>query len=414
LIAFVRNWQNGLHALACEGRLSCCGDERSVGKSCVNNYSRAVMLQNPFEIFLSVTPGCETVVCDEAQAAGFHAPQAIPGGVTFQGAWPDVWRANLKLRGVNTVLARIAQFHVAHLAQLDKLSRQVPWGSLLHKGVSFAVDATCRKSRIYHAGAAAERVATAIAAATSGTLDDTSILRVAVRIENNLCTLSIDTSGELLHKRGHKQAVGQAPIRETLAANLLRMAGYRGDEPVIDPMCGSGTFVIEAAEIATNLSAGRLRGFAFEMLPSFDTHQWQRMKQDVAPRQTTHRFLGFDRDKTAIDMATANAVGAGVASITSFTKQAVSELQRPDGACGLVIVNPPYGARIGDKAKLGALHAALGQTLMQRFHGWRVALVTPERTLAYQTGLPFKQPGPPINHGGLRVKLYLTDPLPQR
>jgi putative N6-adenine-specific DNA methylase len=369
---------------------------------------------DPFEIFLSVAPGCETVVCEETSAAGFAAPKAIAGGVVFQGYWPDVWRANLVLRGVNTVLARVAQFHVAHLAQLDKLARQVPWDLLLPKATRFAVDATCRKSRIYHAGAAAERVATAIGAATAGERDDTAMLRIAVRIENNLCTLSIDTSGELLHKRGHKQAVGQAPMRETLAANLLRLAGYCGDEPVIDPMCGSGTFVIEAAEIAANLAAGRLRSFAFEMLPCFDKAQWQSMKQDVVAKQTTYRFLGFDRDKAAIDMATANAVAAGVSDMTFFAKQAVSELQRPEGACGLVIVNPPYGARIGDKTKLGALHAALGQTLLQRFQGWRVALVTPERTLAYQTGLPFKQPGPPINHGGLRVKLYLTEPLPQR
>ncbi len=364
-----------------------------------------------FEIFLSVTPGCEDVLCGEAAAAGFSVPKAVPGGVTIKGIWDDVWRANLVLRGVNTVLARVAQFHVAHLAQLDKLARQVPWLTLLPKDVAFAVDATCRKSRIYHAGAAAERVAKAIAAATGGTLDEKSALRVSVRIENNLCTLSIDTSGELLHKRGHKQAVGKAPLRETLAANLLRMAGYSGTESVLDPMCGSGTFIIEAAEIAMGLAPGRERSFAFEGLPSFNAAKWQEMKSGIQVRQPTYRYFGFDRDKGAVDMASANADRAGVAEITAFAKQSVSELQRPDVSPGLVIVNPPYGARLGDKTKLGALHAALGQTLMQRFDGWRVALVTSERSLAYQTGLPFKQPGPPINHGGLRVKLYVTDVL---
>ena len=305
----------------------------------------------------------------------------------------------------------MAQFHVAHLAQLDKLSRQVPWVTLLPKDVAFAVDATCRKSRIYHAGAAVERVAKAIAAATGGTLDDKSGLRVSVRIENNLCTLSIDTSGELLHKRGHKQAVGKAPLRETLAANLLRLAGYNGAEPVLDPMCGSGTFIIEAAEVAMGLAPGRHRSFAFESLPSFNAAKWHEMKSGIQARQPTYRCFGFDRDKGAVDMASANADRAGVAAITAFAKQSASELQRPDVSPGLVIVNPPYGARLGDKTKLGALHAALGQTLMQRFDGWRVALVTSERSLAYQTGLPFKQPGPPINHGGLRVKLYVTDVL---
>jgi putative N6-adenine-specific DNA methylase len=373
--------------------------------------TKSLTSPHDFEIFLSVAPGCEAVLCDEAMAAGFPAPTAVPGGVNFNGTWEDVWRANLVLRGVNTVLARVAQFHVAHLAQLDKLSRQVPWVSLLPKDAAFAVDATCRKSRIYHAGAAAERVAKAIAAAIGGTLDDTSGLRVSVRIENNLCTLSIDTSGELLHKRGHKQAVGKAPLRETLAANLLRMAGYAGTEPVLDPMCGSGTFVIEAAEIAMGLAPGRERSFAFESLPSFNMVKWQALKAGIPRLNPAHHCFGFDRDKGAVDMAAANAERAGVASSTAFAKQSVSELQRPDVIPGLVIVNPPYGARIGDKTKLGALHAALGQTLMQRFDGWRVALVTSERSLAYQTGLPFKQPGPPINHGGLRVKLYLTDVL---
>jgi putative N6-adenine-specific DNA methylase len=312
------------------------------------------------------------------------------------------------------VLARVAQFHVVHVAQLDKRTRQVPWLTLLPAKAAFAVEATCRKSRIYHSGAAAERVAKAIAATTGGTLDDDAELRVVARIENNLCTLSIDTSGALLHKRGHKQAVGKAPLRETMAANLLWMAGYRGREPVVDPMCGSGTFIIEAAEIAAGLAPGRRRSFAFELFPGFDAAQWQTLKAAQPPQTTPHLCLGFDRDKGAVEMAEANATRAGVAAITAFAKQSVSDLQRPDGLSGLVIVNPPYGARIGEKDKLGALYAALGQTLLQRFHGWRVAIVTSERSLAYQTGLPFKQPGPPINHGGLRVKLYVTDALPKR
>lgn len=369
-------------------------------------------LAQRFEIFLSTTPGCEAVLRDEAADAGFAAPVAVAGGVVFASGWEDVWRANLVLRGANAVLARIAQFHVSHLAQLDKLSRQVPWLALLPEQVDFAVDATCRKSKIYHNGAAAQRVATAISAATHGVRNDDAGIRIVVRIENNLCTLSMDTSGELLHKRGHNKVVGKAPLRETLAANLLRMAGYRGSEAVLDPMCGSGTFVIEAAEIAMGLFAGRDRSFAFEQLPMFDRAKWQALKATMQARPASHGCFGFDRDKAAVDVASENAARAGVATATRFSRQAVSELQRPDTDPGLVIVNPPYGARIGDVRKLGALHAALGHVLLQRFHGWRVALVTSERQLAYQTGLPFKQPGPPINHGGLRVKLYLTDALP--
>ena len=215
-----------------------------------------------------------------------------------------------------------------------------------------------------------------------------------------------------MHKRGHKTAVGKAPMRETLAAMFLRQCGYQGDEPVLDPMCGSGTFVIEAAEIAMGLHPGRGRSFAFERLPGFDPAVWASLKSGGAQTTPDLRFYGSDRDAGAIRMSTANAERAGVEGITTFTPQAVSDLTRPDGPPGLVMVNPPYGARIGNKKLLYAIHGTLGQVLQERFSGWRVGIVTNEGGLARATGLPFLPPGPPIPHGGLKVKLYQTAPLP--
>jgi putative N6-adenine-specific DNA methylase len=189
------------------------------------------------------------------------------------------------------------------------------------------------------------------------------------RIEDDLCTLSLDTSGEPLHRRGHKQALNPAPMRETLAALFLRACGYDGREPVLDPMCGAGTFVIEAAEIAAGLMPGRSRRFAFESLATFDPSAWERMKARPAAIEPAPRFLGSDRDTGAVAMSRANAERAGVAAFTLFERAAISDLRRPDGPPGLVIVNPPYGGRIGNRKLLFALYAALGQVLRARFEG---------------------------------------------
>lgn len=364
-----------------------------------------------FEIFLSAPPGLESALRDEARAAGFPDPQTVPGGVTFQGGWPDVWRANLELRGAGRVLARFAEFMAFHPAQLDKRARKLPWHEVLRPDVPVRVEVTTRKSKIYHAGAAQSRIETAITESLGTTIAADAPVTIRARIDDNRVTLSVDTSGEQLHKRGHKQAVVKAPMRETLAALFLRECGYDGTEPVLDPMCGSGTFSIEAAEIALGLKPGRARDFAFQQLASFDPDAWAAMRAETAPRQTDLRFHGSDRDDGAIRAATQNAERAGVAHVTDFQRRPLGELVRPDGPAGLVMVNPPYGARIGNRKQLFGLYGSLGQVLMERFKGWRVGIVTSDGGLAKATGLPFLPSGPQVAHGGLKVTLYRADRL---
>ena len=223
-----------------------------------------------FEIFLATAPGLEPVLCAEVRGKGFRQPKPVPGGVTVRGGWPEVWRANLWIRGAGRVLARIDSFRVVYLAQLDHRARRVPWASVLRPDVPFRVEATCAASRIWHSGAAAERIATAIRETLGAPQAAEGGILVRARIEHDLCTISVDTSGEPLHKRGYKEAVNPAPMRETLASLFLYQCGYDGSEPVLDPMCGAGSFVIEAAEIAARLNPGRSRHFAFEQLASFD------------------------------------------------------------------------------------------------------------------------------------------------
>ncbi|HET6388528.1 THUMP domain-containing class I SAM-dependent RNA methyltransferase [Hyphomicrobium sp.] len=365
-----------------------------------------------FEIFLATSPGFEPVLLKEASSHAFNDAKATTGGVTVRGGWPEVWRANLELRGAGRVLARIGEFRAMHLAQLDKRARRLVWGDILRPDVPFRVQVTCRGSRIYHSGAAAQRIERAIREELGAPVSAEAEVIIKARIEDDLCTIAVDTSGESLHKRGHKEAVNKAPMRETLASLFLRQCGYSGTEPVVDPMCGSGTFIIEAAEIAAGLKPGRSRHFAFEQLATFDKSAWQRMRAAAGEmKPTTLKFFGSDLDPGAIRMSRENAERAGVSELTAFEEFAVSEVTAPPGPPGLVIINPPYGDRIGDRDNLRPLYRSLGQTILSRFPGWRVGLITTEPSLAKATGLPFAPPGGPVSHGGLRVTLYQTEPL---
>ena len=370
------------------------------------------MTVEPTGIFLVCPPGLEPQLAEEATEAGFDGVAVAPGGVTIAGGWPQVWRANLDLRGAVRVLAGIGGFRAFHLAQLDKRARKFPWSDVLRPDVPVAVEvATNRKSKIYHAGAAVQRIETAIAEELGAPIGPGGVT-VRARIDDNFVSLSVDASGESLYKRGHKVAVGKAPMRETMAAMFLRACGYRGTEPVLDPMCGSGSFVIEAAEIAAGLRPGRARGFAFERLAIFDAGAWADTRARPDRPWPDLAFHGSDRDAGAFAAARANAERAGVGGLVHFEKAAVSEIEPPPGPPGLVIANPPYGGRIGDRKKLYPLYAALGHALQQRFAGWRVGIVTTEAGLAGAMQLPFAPPGPPVPHGGLKVRLWQTGTLP--
>jgi len=333
-----------------------------------------------FEIFLGTQPGLEDLLLREVIERGFKQARTVGGGVTIQGNWSDVWRANLTLRGASKVLARIGEFRAFHLAQLDKRSRKFPWAETLTAGHSVKVEVvTNRKSKIYHAGAAIERLERAIheefGARIAESMEDADIL-IKTRIDDNNVRLSVDTSGVGLHKRGYKQAMGKAPLRETMAALALRGCGYDGRETVIDPMCGSGTFLIEAAEMSRK-----------------------------------QRFYGSDRNVNVIGFSKANAERAGVFKMCTFEPLPLSKIERPEGPPGLVIVNPPYGARIGKKKDLFALYSTFGDVMRDRFRGWRVGMITSDTKLAEVTKLPWKNTGPPIAHGGLKVRLFRTPAL---
>lgn len=368
-----------------------------------------------FEIFLTTPPGLEAYLLEEVQQAKFKRAEAIVGGVIVWGGWDEVWRANLTLRGVSKVLARFGGFRAFHVAQLDKRARKFPWGDILMPGHVVKVEVTTnRKSKIYHAGAAVQRIERAIAeefgSQIATSMEEAEIV-IKARIDDNNIIFSVDTSGAGLHKRGHKQAMGKAPMRETMAALLLRACKYTGDEPVLDPMCGSGTFLIEAAEISRNMMAGRAREFAFEKLATYDESAVKQIKESWVERESAQHFYGSDRNVNVIGFSNDNAERAGVGDICTFSPTQLSNITRPDGPAGLVIVNPPYGARIGKKRDLFGLYSAFGDVMREQFKGWRVGMVTSDTELANATKLPWLPTGAPIAHGGLKIKLFKTDIL---
>lgn len=365
----------------------------------------------PFEIFLATAPGLEHALFEEVKGKGFKKVQQVRGGVTVLGDWPDVWRANLWIRGASRVLARIASFRVLHLAQLDMRAREVEWGALLDASLPFNVEVSCKKSKIYHSDAAAERISRAITETIKAPYSKNADIKIMARIERDICTLSVDTSGELLHKRGFKSSVNKAPMRENMASLFLQKCGYKGDEPIYDPMCGSGTFVIEAAEIAARLNPGRARHFAFEKLLTFEQTAWEAMRSVRRQSKNDFKFYGSDRDEGAVKMSEENARRAAVNDITDFKTCSISEITPPTETPGLIIVNPPYGGRIGDEGKLKPLYQSFGKVLKERFSGWRAGIITTSAVLAHATELSFSENSEPVQHGGLRVMLYQTGPL---
>lgn len=365
-----------------------------------------------FEIFITTQLGLEHLLYDEIKKFKFINPVLLVGGVSITGDWVDVWKANLYLRGATKVLARIGEFRAFHLAQLDKRARKFPWHITIPKGMSIKAEVvTNRKNKIYHAGAAVERIERAISeelgSKIAGSISSADIV-LKIRIIDNNVIISLDTSGDGLYKRGYKLATGKAPIRENIASLALYYCGYSGNEPVIDPMCGSGTIIIEAAEISRNLMPGRNRKFAFQKFNSYDEKLVEHFVKKWQNKASALTFTGMDRNPNVVEHSYQNSIRAGIDDISNFKTQSIEKLTRPNGPSGLVIVNPPYGSRIGKKKDLFSLYRKFGEKMKNEFSGWRVGMITSDNALAQSTKLPLVSSELAISNGGLKIRVYKT------
>jgi putative N6-adenine-specific DNA methylase len=226
----------------------------------------------------------------------------------------------------------------------------------------------------------------------------------------DVCTISADTSGALLHRRGYRQAVAKAPLRETIAAAMLLGSDWPGNVPLMDPMCGSGTIPIEAALLARRIAPGLNREFAFKQWPEFDADGWARIVAEAREQELSASpapIQGSDRDAGAVEAARTNAERAGVASDIEVGRRSLSAIAPPEGR-GWLVTNPPYGARIGESGSLRDLYAALGNVVRARFAGWTVAVLSPGDMLQRQIGLDLRERFATLN-GGIRVRLAVGE-----
>lgn len=381
------------------------------------------------ELFAVTAPGLEPLVAAELQELGLGPARVTPGGVDFRGDAAALVAANLHLRTATRVLARVASFRAATFPELERGLAAVAWERHAPRGapLRLAIRASAHKSRLYHTGAIAERVQQAIgarldapvellrgeeeddAAADRSTLAD---LLVVVRLERDLCTVSVDSSGEPLHRRGYRLATAKAPLRPSLAAALLRAAAWRPDEPLLDPFCGSGTIAVEAALIARSRPPGALRGFACARwpalagaYPALRARAERAVETSCPPGQPT--IFASDRDPGATQAARANAQRAGVADAIAFATRPFAACE-PPAPRGLVLTNPPYGLRVGRARTLRDLYAHIGHALKTTFSTWRAAVLCPPE-LRVHLGLELR-PLLRARTGGVLVELALREP----
>lgn len=377
-------------------------------------------------LFIVVAPGLEDCLHKELTGLGLSVPPPFQndlsasasweaGGVEFTATLNDLYRLNLHLRTASRILLRLGSFKTLSFAELHQKAARLSWKLHLQTGQPIAIRVTCHKSRLYHSDGVAERIAAAISEHMRTPIalvrfdedSPTPPALIMVRLNHDICTISIDSSGAPLHHRGYRQETAKAPLRETLAAGILIASGWKGTSPLIDPFCGSGTIPIEAALLARRIAPGKNRRFAFMQWNTFDPRLWQELTNEAAAHElpsATCPILASDRDAGGIRIAQSNASRAGVSQDIVFEHRALSAIEPPPQA-GWIISNPPYGKRIRSSHDLRDLYSQIGNVLWAKCPGWNVAILCNSAYLIGHARLQLLASLSLIN-GGIPVRLY--------
>ncbi len=355
--------------------------------------------------FATCPKGLEYLLRDELAALGADAHEAL-AGVRCEGDLECAYRACLESRLASRILLPLSVFEAMDADALYAGVQAIDWSQHLAPDATLAIDASGSSGTIKHSGFAAQKVKDAIVDQCRerfGVRPTIQVeypdIRLNLRLHKGQATLSLDLSGEPLHRRGWRRDAGDAPLKENLACAMLLRAGwpevYRQGGALVDPMCGSGTLLVEAAWMAADVAPALQRErFGFLAWRGHDAALWQRLRDaakaraDAGLRALRTCFFGSDSDPRMIAVATHNLQNAGVAGFASLDKRPAGYLEPPAGfATGLVVTNPPYGERMGDPETLPALYAALGERLRSGFVGWRAAVLTSEPALEHALGL---------------------------
>jgi putative N6-adenine-specific DNA methylase len=366
--------------------------------------------------FATCARGLEPVLAAEIAALGATAITPGRGGVRFEGPRDLVYKACLHLRTAVRVLLPVIEGSVRDPDRLYDLVRSIDWAEYLTPRHTLAVDANVRDSAITHSQYAARRVKDAIcdqfrdATGERPSVDvERPMLGLNLHIHADDAVLSLDAAWDSLHKRGYRPVQTRAPINESLAAGLLLHMGYDGSQPLADLMCGSGTFLVEAAMIATKRPPGLTRKwFSFMGWPSFDVARWKAIRDEARPairKELPAPIFGCDIRADAVRFADENCRTAGLRNLIRLDCHDLHFARPQTDAKGLIIVNPPYGERLGELRELVPLYRELGHTVRCDWFGWRLGVFTLNDELAHAVDLKIVKQSPFYN-GSLPCKLW--------
>jgi putative N6-adenine-specific DNA methylase len=336
-----------------------------------------------FEMIAKTFRGLEEVLATELVSIGANNVQLQRRAVSFTGDKAMMYKANLCLRTASRILKPILSFDASNPDEVYEQVKKINWAEYMTVDSTFAIDSTIFSEEFRHSKFVAYRVKDAIADWFTEKYDrrpsvrlDSPQMMINIHIADRKCTLSLDSSGESLHKRGYRVAQTEAPINEALAAGMLLLAGWKGQSDFLDPMCGSGTLLIEAALIALNIPPGIYRSsFAFEKWNDFDEELFDNLYNDDSyEKPFNFKIYGSDNSPRAIKIAEQNVKSTGLSKYIQLDVMSIQKIESPAPNC-MIVTNPPYGERITSDDIYG-LYAALGTTIKHRFAGSTVWVIS--------------------------------------
>lgn len=372
----------------------------------------------PHDFFAVCQPGFEDIAHGELIRLGITAGEKTHGGIAFTAHLDECMRVNYLSRTATRVLMRLDAFSCENERRLKRKLLAFPWELYIAHSASLSFSVSTHGSRLYHTGLIEETCSSAIRERLIEydiTLAETSenMQCVFVRFENDVCTISLDTSGEPLYKRGYKKLVSAAPLRETAAASILFAARAENYSHIIDPMCGSGTFSIEAASIFSARAAGALRKFSFEGWPEFRHAAFDHLKRTCSVlKECTCSFYAADLDAAIIECARTNAETAGVADLIHFAAKDFFTCAPPAAQSGktLIVLNPPYGERLGKEREMLQVYKRIGMHIREAYPDAGYAVIVPGENFEAALALPYDQKLA-FSHGGIRAAVLIHNTL---
>jgi putative N6-adenine-specific DNA methylase len=371
-------------------------------------------LQANAKLFASCPRGLENPLAAELAGLGASGVQTVAGGVAFEGDTRVIYRANLESRIATRVLLRLFTLPYRSEEDIYRASYELDWPQRFEVGRSIRVYLTAQRCPLKSLDFLTLRIKDAVcdrfrsAVGTRPNVDTRAPeVRIHAFLDATQFTLYLDTSGEPLFKRGARAATGEAPLKENLAAGILKLTGWQPGTALLDPMCGGGTFLVEAAQIALDIAPGSERSFGFERLKNFDAALWRELRSEAGARRkplVPLPIYGSDLYGDTLKLAHANLRAAGVAQAVQLKQANALEISAP-AKTGVLVTNPPYGERMGEQQELAAFYPKFGDALKQKFAGWNCYILSADMNLPKLIKLQVSKRTPLFN-GALECRLF--------